>query len=58
MIFLHILMEVISEEDELRHKLHKMSKGKLSRGIIDLFIRLCAHGETIARIWIYLDLIM
>ena len=45
MAFLHLLMEEISEEDKLRYKLQKMSKGKLSKGIIGLFIRLCAHGE-------------
>jgi hypothetical protein len=56
MTFLHLLMEGIFEEDELRHKLHKMSKGKLSRGIIDLFIHLCAHGETIAELKEILDI--
>ena len=54
--FLHLLMEEISEEDELRHKLHKMSKGKLSQGIIRLFIRLCAHGEIIAELKENLDM--
>ena len=54
--FLHLLMEEISEEDELRHKLHKMSKGKLSQGIIHLFIRLCAHGEIIAELKENLDM--
>ena len=50
MALMHILMEEMHQEDELRHKLHKMSKGKLSQGIIGLFIRLCAHDETIAEL--------
>jgi len=50
MTLMHLLMEEISEEDALRRKLHKMSKGKLSQGIIGLFIRLCAHDETIAEL--------
>jgi len=50
MTLLHLLLEEISEEDALRRKLHKMSKGKLSQGIIGLFICLCAHDETIAEL--------
>ena len=56
MALMHLLMEEISHEDELRHKLHKMSKGKLSKGIIGLFIRLCAHGETFAELKENLDM--
>jgi len=33
-----------------------MSKGKLSKGIIGLFIRLCAHGETFAELKENLDM--
>jgi len=33
-----------------------MSKGKLSQGIIRLFIRLCAHGEIIAELKENLDM--
>ena len=48
MALMHLLMEEMHQEDELRHKLHKMSKGKLSQDTIGLFTRLYAHGETIA----------
>ena len=55
MALMHLLVEEISHEDELRRKLHEMSKGNLSQGIIGLFTRLCAHGETIAELKENLD---
>ena len=50
MALMRLLIEEISQKDELPHKLHKMSKDKLSQGIIGLFTRLCAHGTMIAEL--------
>ena len=50
MALMRLLMDEMPQEDDLQCKLHKMSRGKLSQGIIGFFTRLCAHGETIAEL--------
>ena len=48
MTLMQLLMDGANQED--LHKLHKMSRGRLTKGIIGLFTRLCAHGELIVEL--------
>ena len=48
MTLMQLLMDGANQED--LHKLHKMSRGRLTKGIIGLFTRLCVHGELIVEL--------
>jgi hypothetical protein len=47
MALMQLLMDGVNQEEDLLHKLHKMSRGRLAQGIIGLFTHLCAHGKLI-----------
>lgn len=50
MALMRLLVDGMLQEDDLQRKLHKMSRGILSQGIIGLFTRLCACSEVIAEL--------